>query len=336
VSVVVPAYNRERFVGATIESVVDQTFDDWELIVFDDGSTDGTLEVARSYAERDQRIAVARGSNGGVATARNRGFALTAPTAQYVAFLDSDDLWEPDALQALVEMLDAHPEYVGAHGLARCVDHEGRFVVGDDLEGQLRSRRGFRDGQLIQLDRDEPTTFSAFVYFNWVVTPGTQLIRREIVADLGGFDPVTDPADDADLIVRLSRHGDLGYIDRPVLRWRRHPETLSNTSHRWRNAAGRMRFKTLTDPSNTREQLEVVCRAQRWWARAKLSTALEHLHGLAFAAAMREAVMGLDLYQAYFRARVTAEMCRARARWSKPKRLGNDEAAPTGRRLEPS
>ena len=77
VSVVIPAYNRQHFVGLTIESVLAQTLERWELIVYDDGSTDGTLDVATSYMERDPRIRVASGPNGGVASARNRGFSLT-------------------------------------------------------------------------------------------------------------------------------------------------------------------------------------------------------------------------------------------------------------------
>jgi glycosyltransferase involved in cell wall biosynthesis len=251
VSVVIPAYNREHYVGLTIESVLAQTFDRWELIVYDDGSSDGTFDVASSYARSDPRISVARGPNGGVATARNRGFALTDQNADFVIFLDSDDLWEADALATLVAVLDAHPEYVSSHCLARCVDAQGGPLPGDDLEQRSRDRCGFRGGHLVHLSPSEPTTFCDFVYHYWAVTPGTQLLRREIVARVGGFDPATDPADDADLAIRVSRHGDAGYVDRALLRWRRHPETLTNTSARWSTAALRVRAKTLTDPSNT-------------------------------------------------------------------------------------
>jgi GT2 family glycosyltransferase len=315
VSVVIPAYNRERFVGPTIESVLGQTVAEWEMVVFDDGSTDATLEVARSYSQRDPRIRVAHGPNGGVALARNRGFALTDPSTEYVAFLDSDDLWERDALERLMVVLDSCPEFVAVHGLARCVDDVGQLVPGDDLEEQLRSRRAFRDGRLVALARDEPTTFATLVHHNWVVTPGTQLFRRAVVADLGGFDPVLDPADDADLALRASRLGDIGYIDRPVLRWRRHPQTLTNTSRRWRVAAGRFRSKTLTDPANTPEQFRLVCQTQQWAARSVLVAAFSDLRDGAFSSAIHRAATALDLYQAYLRARVTAASRRAAARW---------------------
>ena len=77
VSVVVPTFNAEAYVRSTLDSVLAQTFEDWELVVFDDGSTDGTFEVASSVAGADDRVLAVRGANEGVAAARNRGFAAT-------------------------------------------------------------------------------------------------------------------------------------------------------------------------------------------------------------------------------------------------------------------
>ena len=133
VAVVIPAYNRAHLISSTIESVQAQTFTDWELVVFDDGSTDDTFDVANSYARVDERITVRAGANGGVAAARNRGFERTSPGTEFVAFLDSDDIWDPDALATFVGVLDAHPEYVGVHGLAGCIDDAGQPIPGDDL-----------------------------------------------------------------------------------------------------------------------------------------------------------------------------------------------------------
>jgi glycosyltransferase involved in cell wall biosynthesis len=306
VSVVVPAYNREHYLGQTIESVLAQTFEDWELIVYDDGSTDGTRAVAMSYAETDRRIRVGHGPNSGVAAARNRGFELTNADAQFVIFLDSDDLWEPDALATLARVLDAYPAYVGSHCLARCIDDEGRPLPGDDLEERSGDRHGFRSGRLVRLRPDEPTTFGDLVYHNWVVTPGTQLIRREIVALVGGFDPAVDPADDADLSIRISRHGDMGFVDRPLLLWRKHPQTLTNTSPRWRVASLRVRAKTLTDLSNTPAQRQAMRLAYlhavgSLWRDGRAAAA-NH----AYREASRQLLKAIDVYQAYLRATVRA------------------------------
>jgi glycosyltransferase involved in cell wall biosynthesis len=100
VSVVVPAYNVADFLGECIDSVKNQTYSDWELIVVNDGSKDNTLEVAKSSVGDDQRINVIDQENGGVSAARNAG--LTAAKGRYVAFLDGDDYWEATFLEKLV------------------------------------------------------------------------------------------------------------------------------------------------------------------------------------------------------------------------------------------
>jgi cellulose synthase/poly-beta-1,6-N-acetylglucosamine synthase-like glycosyltransferase len=299
ISVVVPAYNSERYLRETIDSVLAQTFKDWELVVFDDGSTDDTLQVARPYADTDRRITVAHGPNQGVANARNRGLALTDPRAEFVVFLDHDDLWEPDALELLVATLDAHPEYVATHGLCRCIDSDGELVAGDDLEARSRDRCGFRGRGLIRLRSGEPTTFGALVYQNCVITPGAALLRREMVIRIGGFDPATEPADDYDLTIRMSRYGDVGFVDRSVLRWRRHPETQSSTSRRWRAATLRIRVKTLTDPANTPDQFQATCLAHRSAVATSLRTAFDAARARQWNLAFRQVLFAAVLYQAY-------------------------------------
>ena len=98
VSVIMPAYNAERFIEEAIRSVITQTVTDWELLVLDDGSTDDTAQIARKLAEEDSRIRfLPNKSNMGVARTRNRGFDLCR--GQYVALLDSDDIWLPEKLE---------------------------------------------------------------------------------------------------------------------------------------------------------------------------------------------------------------------------------------------
>jgi alpha-1,3-rhamnosyltransferase len=303
VSIVVPAYNRGAYLHTTIESVIGQTFRDWELVIHDDGSTDDTLAVARSYAD-NARIRVSTTLHGGVAVARNAGYAATDGQAPYVIFLDSDDVWEPDALKTMVECLESHPEWVGVHCTARCIDARGEFVPGDTLTEHLRHRKGFRDGRLLELPADQPTHFGAFVYDTWVATPGTLLIRRHVLEQVGTFDPAVAPADDADLVTRLSRHGDVGFIDSPLLRWRRHADTLTNTSNEWGRVALAVRRRTLTDPSNTPEQL----RAMR---SAYVSAVLEMLGEAHHDArrALHQVVKATNLLQAYARANIAWWRC---------------------------
>lgn len=103
VSVVMPAYNAERFIEDAVRSVQAQSFRDWELLVIDDGSTDRTVEIVRELARQDERITVIRNeSNLGVAKTRNRGFDLSR--GAYVALLDSDDLWYPEKLERQIAL----------------------------------------------------------------------------------------------------------------------------------------------------------------------------------------------------------------------------------------
>ncbi len=255
VSVVIPAYNSEAYVGTTLESIIGQTFSAWETIVYDDGSRDSTAAVARQFAADDPRIRVVSGENGGVAAARNRGFAETDPRSEFVVFLDNDDVWLPEMLGSLVAVLDAHAEYAGAHTLVRCIDEFGNATPNDNLEELLRDRRGFRDGRLMPVEPWAPTTFGDLAFHNWVVTPGALLVRRRIVDRTGGFDADTVPADDWDMVVRLSRSGDFGRVDEALLLWRRHADAQSFHSADWGTAHFKVRRKMLTDRSNTREQL---------------------------------------------------------------------------------
>src|SRR3990170_2838516 len=101
VSVIIPTYNREKYIVETLQSVFAQTFTDYEVIVIDDGSTDNTADVLRPYLDR---IVYIRKPNGGQGSARNVGIKVAK--GEYIAFLDSDDLWMPEKLELQVKYLD--------------------------------------------------------------------------------------------------------------------------------------------------------------------------------------------------------------------------------------
>lgn len=254
VSIVIPAYNAEATIGPTLQSVVEQSLTDWELVVFDDGSRDATPTVVASYAELDRRIRLVRGENGGVAAARNRGLEATDDRSPFVIFLDSDDVWFPHALSTLVGALDAHPSAVAAHAVARCIDPAGRALPDDDLEERMRNRRAYVGRRLVTLGPDEPTTYGAELVENWVVTPGTLLLRRDVLVAAGPFDPAVAPADDWDMVLRVSQRGPIHFVGDALLLWRRHPHSLSNTSPRWREAYFGVRDKTIADQAGSATQ----------------------------------------------------------------------------------
>lgn len=104
VSIIMPAYNAEKYIEEAIESVIEQTYETWELIVVDDASTDGTAAIAQAFADQDKRIRLIRLlANGGVANARN--VAIKNAQGRYLAFLDSDDLWLPEKLEKQIRFM---------------------------------------------------------------------------------------------------------------------------------------------------------------------------------------------------------------------------------------
>ena len=103
VSIITPCYNGERYIAETIESVLGQTYADWEMIIVDDGSRDGTADIAARYAERDGRISLLRQENAGTACARNNG--LRHARGRYIALLDADDVWEPEFLERQLQFM---------------------------------------------------------------------------------------------------------------------------------------------------------------------------------------------------------------------------------------
>ena len=103
VSIVTPCYNGSRYVAETIESVLAQTYEKWEMLIVDDGSKDNSAEIIRKYAEKDDRIRLIQQPNGGSANARNHG--IREANGQYIALLDADDLWKPEFLKEQIDFM---------------------------------------------------------------------------------------------------------------------------------------------------------------------------------------------------------------------------------------
>lgn len=108
ISIVMPVYNGEKFLKECIDSVLAQTFTDWELIIVDDGSKDTSYFICKSYADQDNRIKLIRQENAGVSAARNK--AMKNVTGRYVTFIDCDDLYTENRLEVMFELMEAHPE----------------------------------------------------------------------------------------------------------------------------------------------------------------------------------------------------------------------------------
>ncbi len=150
VTVVIPVYNREKYVGEAIESILEQTFSDFELLVIDDGSTDKSREVVRSYYDPRIRL-VCNESNEGIPRTRNKGIQFVR--SEYLAFLDSDDWAYPKRLAKQVAFLDRHPDYVAVGAWVDWMDEESRSlrrvkrkpVLPDEIAAQRLFQQGIEN-----------------------------------------------------------------------------------------------------------------------------------------------------------------------------------------------
>jgi glycosyltransferase involved in cell wall biosynthesis len=198
-TVVIPTYNRADFVFAAIESVIAQRAGGFELIVIDDGSTDGTWDrlervaaaVAAGHADRIA-MRIEHTENRGVAAARNRGIALAQ--APLIAFLDSDDRWGPDKLAGQLAYMRAHRQCA--------ISQTGEYW----LRNGVRVNPGLRH-------RKAAGDIFAESLRTCLVTPSTAIIRRELFGEVGGFDEDFTAAEDYDLWLRILVRHEIGLID---------------------------------------------------------------------------------------------------------------------------
>lgn len=256
-----------------------QSLESWDCIIVDDGSCDGTRSLAESFSRRDRRIRVVTKRNGGTPAARNHGLALLSPDSEYVAIMDHDDVWTPDALETLVNAVESFPGAIGAHGRANCVNEKSEPHRDSDYDrGNGRLVCG-RFGNVRTLRLSEPTSFGSLWLSN-PYPPGLIVTKRTAFAKAGLFDEQLFPVDDRDMLLRLSRYGVFAFVNRVILSYRRHG---ANSSRRPYEADLRdfqvLQHKTFFSAENNSEQRRILranWRAtqiyhwrQKWRAAAK-------------------------------------------------------------------
>lgn len=210
ISVIIPAYNAERTILATIKSVQEQSFSDFELIVINDGSKDKTEEIVRAI--KDDRIKIFDYENGGLPTARNRG--ISHATGEFIAFLDADDLWTPDKLELQLKLLKQHPEAGVAYSWTCFMDVD--------------------EQQKILLFAPFPSpTFSGNVYqkllvSNFIHSGSNTLVRRKAIDSIEGFDSTLLSCEDWDYWLRLSKHWSFVVVPKYQILYRRSCGSMSS------------------------------------------------------------------------------------------------------------
>lgn len=257
------AYNSEPFIAEALGSLIAQSMPSWECVVIDDGSTDLTADIVERLAGQDQRIRLVRCAHGGVSQARNVGLASLSDSLRYVALLDSDDRYLPDALESLLAVLVDRPDAVGVFGLAEYIDQDGRPVQPGTHSALQRSRRTAQQWGLGDLDPDADSTFDDISVAGAIWPSAVGLHRREVVDAVGGFDESFTRQGDWELYVRMSRHGPYAVVNRQVVWYRRHGFNLTSDIVESCYQRERVRQKAWHSTSNTKAQRRIVARGAR-------------------------------------------------------------------------
>lgn len=219
ISIITPCFNAEKFIGRTIESVLAQTFADWEMIVIDDGSTDSTADIAGRFAAIDPRVRLVRHENGGVCRARNSGFAAASPERAYLVFLDHDDCLKPGMLARMASYLDENPAVAIAHCALQIIDEQGRPA--QDTRDFLRY--AFDGTRLAQVPADQPETPFEAIFWNCPILPSACMIRRSVYEKTPGWDESFGQGnEDVDLFLHICLIAPIHFVPEALVQYRIH------------------------------------------------------------------------------------------------------------------
>ncbi|NET38055.1 MAG: glycosyltransferase [Cyanothece sp. SIO1E1] len=198
ISIILPVFNGEKTIQETIASVLDQTYSDFELIIINDGSNDSTLEVLANIS--DPRVKVFSYPNAGVAASRNRG--LVQAGGEFIAFLDADDLWKPDKLEAQLKALEANPKAGVAYSWSDFIDESNRFL---------------HPGRRLCLEGD---VYADILALNFLEHGSNPLVRREAFEQVGSFEESLPPSDDWDMWIRLAAEYEFALVQSSQILYR--------------------------------------------------------------------------------------------------------------------
>ena len=207
-SVVMSVFNSEQFLAEAVESILNQSFSDFEFIVINDGSTDGSGAILETYQKKDSRLRVYHQENRGVVESANCGCRLAQ--GKYIARMDSDDIAIQDRLMWQVEFMEKHTEVAVLGGAVDFIDAKGRSIA------IRRLPAGDRDIKSALLRNDVLLQHPAV------------LIRRDALVQVGGYRGAFSNAEDFDLWLRMAEYFELANLETVVIKYRLHPNQVSN------------------------------------------------------------------------------------------------------------
>lgn len=201
VSVIIPCYNTEKYIVECIESALVQTYENLEIIIVNDGSTDQSLQQIKSVI--DKRCQIISVENGGVAKARNIGIA--ASKGAYIGFLDADDLYHKTNIEEKINFLEQNPSISLVHGFEEVFDSESKQII-EIAKGQ--------DGEVLN---------SLLLFKEKVIhSPSSVVIRKELINKIGGFNEMLSTSADWEFWVRCAKEGSFGILSKALTKYRIH------------------------------------------------------------------------------------------------------------------
>jgi glycosyltransferase involved in cell wall biosynthesis len=218
VSVIIPAFNRVDYIDQTVRSVLEQTYPSIELIVVDDGSSDGTFEKLQNYGGGLKLLTHQNNSNMGQSASINLG--LRESRGKYIAILDSDDYWAYDKIEKQVAFLERHTDvglvYTNGYG----VDSDGNMIY------------SFYDER--HIEQNDP---NAVLLDCYILLPQSSLVRKSVFDKAGYFEDQYRAAQDHDMLIRIAEITELAYLPQYLFYYRRHANSISNKNQklRWMN-----------------------------------------------------------------------------------------------------
>jgi glycosyltransferase involved in cell wall biosynthesis len=209
ISVLMPVYNGERYIREAVESVLDQTFGDFELLALDDGSTDKSAAILREYEARDGRVRVFSRENRGLVLTLNE--LIAKARGHYLARMDADDICLPPRFEKQLEFLDSHREYVLVGSFQEVINSSGQRI------GVIRHPINHEEIDHLQLKGCCCLSHSSV------------MLRASAVKSLNGYDPQFAYAEDLELWLRMAEHGKIANIPEVLILYRIHEDSISES-----------------------------------------------------------------------------------------------------------
>ena len=211
-SVIIPVYNKEKYLSKTIESVLQQSFIDFEIIIINDGATDSSEKIIEGF--KDPRIQSIKQENQGVSAARNAG--INAANANYIALLDADDIWKENYLEQINTLIEGYPK-------------QHVFATVCTIESRGKMYKPTYSVANLSPDKSYVLPYFASSYINTILTSSSTVVHKDVFEKIGHYNPTLRSGEDTDLWIRVGLDYKVVFLNTPLATYRFEASSLSNS-----------------------------------------------------------------------------------------------------------